>query len=99
MNCLCSGEVALLQWEDDAEVLWINGTKYSLEMHMVHQSADQKIAVVRILYRTGRSDPFLAGSDYGAERYGLRDGTRDTVCGIDIVSTVFVALVPRHLHA
>ncbi|OAY66012.1 Alpha carbonic anhydrase 7 [Ananas comosus] len=74
------GHDIMLQWEDDAGALWINGTnydlkqlhwhspsehtingqRYSLEMHMVHQSADQKIAVVGILYTTGRPDPFLA---------------------------------------
>ncbi|XP_020108570.1 alpha carbonic anhydrase 7-like [Ananas comosus] len=49
-----------LHWHSPSEHA-INGQRYSLEMHMVHQSADQKIAVVGILYKTGRSDPFIAG--------------------------------------
>ncbi|XP_010916593.1 alpha carbonic anhydrase 7 isoform X2 [Elaeis guineensis] len=38
----------------------INGRRYSLELHMVHQTADNKTAVVGILYKIGRPDPFLA---------------------------------------
>nr|CAD1826222.1 unnamed protein product [Ananas comosus var. bracteatus] len=49
-----------LHWHSPSEHA-INGQRYFLEMHMVHQSADQKIAVVGILYRTGRPDPFIAG--------------------------------------
>ncbi|XP_077213427.1 alpha carbonic anhydrase 4-like [Tasmannia lanceolata] len=38
----------------------INGTRYDLELHMVHQSIDGKIAVVGILYSIGLPDPFLS---------------------------------------
>ncbi|CAL9106380.1 unnamed protein product [Musa acuminata var. zebrina] len=74
------GHDIMLKWEDEAGVIWINGTKYalkqlhwhspsehtingrrySLELHMVHESADKNIAVVGILYKMGRHDPFLA---------------------------------------
>ncbi|XP_020108579.1 alpha carbonic anhydrase 7-like [Ananas comosus] len=84
------GHDIMLQWEDDAGALWINGTtydlkqlhwhspsehtingqRYSLEMHMVHQSADQKIAVVGILYTTGRPDPFLARMESYIKKIG-----------------------------
>ncbi|RWW35712.1 hypothetical protein BHE74_00059322, partial [Ensete ventricosum] len=33
--------------------------RFSLEMHMVHQSADNKTAVVGILYKAGLPDPFI----------------------------------------
>ncbi|KAB2630935.1 bifunctional monodehydroascorbate reductase and carbonic anhydrase nectarin-3-like [Pyrus ussuriensis x Pyrus communis] len=39
----------------------INGVRYDLELHMVHQSADQNnIAVVAFLYEVGQPNPFLS---------------------------------------
>ncbi|XP_027077177.1 bifunctional monodehydroascorbate reductase and carbonic anhydrase nectarin-3-like [Coffea eugenioides] len=38
----------------------INGKRYDLEAHLVHQSSDGKIAVIGILYKIGRPDPFLS---------------------------------------
>ncbi|PWA86778.1 alpha carbonic anhydrase 7 [Artemisia annua] len=37
----------------------INGQRFDLELHIVHQSADEKIAVVGILYEIGSPDSFL----------------------------------------
>ncbi|EMS55408.1 Bifunctional monodehydroascorbate reductase and carbonic anhydrase nectarin-3 [Triticum urartu] len=37
----------------------VNGRRYSLELHMVHLSADNKTAVIGILYKIGRRDHFL----------------------------------------
>ncbi|KAG7027647.1 Alpha carbonic anhydrase 4, partial [Cucurbita argyrosperma subsp. argyrosperma] len=37
-----------------------NGTRHVLELHMVHQSQDNKTAVIGILYKYGRPDPFLS---------------------------------------
>ncbi|CAN0916408.1 Alpha carbonic anhydrase 7 [Linum grandiflorum] len=37
----------------------INGKKYAMEAHMVHESSDGKVAVVGILYTIGRPDSFL----------------------------------------
>lgn len=48
-----------VHWHSPSEHT-INGRRYSLELHMVHQSADNKTAVVGILYTIGRPDPFLA---------------------------------------
>ncbi|WOK94152.1 alpha carbonic anhydrase 7 [Canna indica] len=48
-----------LHWHSPSEHT-INGHRYALEMHMVHQSSDNKTAVVGILYTVGRPDPFLA---------------------------------------
>ncbi|XWS59075.1 hypothetical protein CRYUN_Cryun08bG0091100 [Craigia yunnanensis] len=36
-----------------------NGTRLPLEVHMVHRSAQNRTAVVAILYRYGLPDPFL----------------------------------------
>ncbi|KAI3683526.1 hypothetical protein L1987_84032 [Smallanthus sonchifolius] len=38
----------------------INGRRFNLELHLVHQSIDKKVAVVGILYKIGRPDSFLA---------------------------------------
>ncbi|KAI7750275.1 hypothetical protein M8C21_009777 [Ambrosia artemisiifolia] len=38
----------------------INGRRFNLELHLVHQSMDKKFAVVGILYKIGRHDSFLA---------------------------------------
>ncbi|KAG1334682.1 alpha carbonic anhydrase 7 [Cocos nucifera] len=48
-----------LHWHSPSEHT-INGHRYSLELHMVHQTTDNKTAVVGILYKIGRPDPFLA---------------------------------------
>ncbi|URE13459.1 carbonic anhydrase [Musa troglodytarum] len=47
-----------LHWHSPSEHS-INRRRFSLEMHMVHQSADNKTAVVGILYKTGLPDPFI----------------------------------------
>ncbi|GLJ05636.1 hypothetical protein SUGI_0021910 [Cryptomeria japonica] len=46
-------------WHSPAEHT-VNGKRYPLEMHLVHESEDNKIAVVGILYTYGRPDTFLA---------------------------------------
>ncbi|XP_072979451.1 alpha carbonic anhydrase 7-like [Typha angustifolia] len=48
-----------VHWHSPSEHT-INGRRYSLEVHMVHESADKKAAVVGILYKIGRQDSFLA---------------------------------------
>ncbi|ONK75669.1 uncharacterized protein A4U43_C03F19300 [Asparagus officinalis] len=52
-----------LHWHAPSEHS-INGVRYSLELHMVHQSADKKIAVVGIMYKIGRPDPLLAKMEH-----------------------------------
>ncbi|XP_065867661.1 alpha carbonic anhydrase 7-like [Euphorbia lathyris] len=37
----------------------VNGDRYALELHMVHESKDGKYAVVGIMYKIGRPDSFL----------------------------------------
>ncbi|KAJ4725082.1 Alpha carbonic anhydrase [Melia azedarach] len=38
----------------------INGQRFALEGHLVHESSDGKVAVVGIMYKIGRPDSFLA---------------------------------------
>lgn len=37
----------------------INGQRFAMELHLVHQSKDKKIAVIGLLYDIGHSNPFL----------------------------------------
>lgn len=71
-----------LHWHSPSEHS-INGRRYSLELHMVHESADKKIAVIGIMYKIGRPDPLLSKlEDYikklgeemeGEEKVGIVD--------------------------
>ncbi|KAH9625187.1 hypothetical protein KSS87_001872 [Heliosperma pusillum] len=38
----------------------IMGQRFDLELHMVHQSNDNKTAVIGLLYKFGKPDPFLS---------------------------------------
>lgn len=38
----------------------LNDTRYKLEVHLVHNSSRGQLAVIAILYKLGRPDPFLA---------------------------------------
>ncbi|MBA0603671.1 hypothetical protein Gorai_003808, partial [Gossypium raimondii] len=53
-------EYALQQchWHSPSEHT-INGRRFDLEAHLVHEGADGKIAVIGIMYKIGRPDPFL----------------------------------------
>ncbi|KAJ0970354.1 hypothetical protein J5N97_023231 [Dioscorea zingiberensis] len=60
-NLLINGTVYFLKqvhWHSPSEHA-INGTRYALEAHMVHQSQNKKIAVIGIIYKIGTADPFL----------------------------------------
>lgn len=48
-----------IHWHSPSEHT-VNGTSYAMEGHMVHKSADSGIAVIGILYKIGRPDPFIA---------------------------------------
>ncbi|MQM14710.1 hypothetical protein Taro_047645 [Colocasia esculenta] len=38
----------------------INGRRFEMEVHLVHQSRENKTAVLGIMYKRGRPDPFLS---------------------------------------
>ncbi|CAH1441635.1 unnamed protein product [Lactuca virosa] len=48
-----------LHWHTPTEHT-INGRRFNLELHLVHQSKNRRIAVVGILYKIGRRDSFLS---------------------------------------
>ncbi|RVX09642.1 Alpha carbonic anhydrase 4 [Vitis vinifera] len=45
-------------WHSPSEHTF-NGSRYNLELHVIHLSSDEKIAVIGITYKYGRADPFL----------------------------------------
>ncbi|KAG5566690.1 hypothetical protein RHGRI_002296 [Rhododendron griersonianum] len=52
-------ELKQCHWHSPSEHS-INGRRYDLEFHMVHESKDQRVAVIGIIFKIGRSDPFLS---------------------------------------
>ncbi|XVE75563.1 hypothetical protein DITRI_Ditri12bG0103600 [Diplodiscus trichospermus] len=46
-------------WHSPSEHTF-NGTRYPLELHIVHSSAQKRTAVVAILYQYGQPDPFIS---------------------------------------
>ncbi|XP_031474278.1 alpha carbonic anhydrase 8-like [Nymphaea colorata] len=51
----------------------INGTRFDLELHMVHESDKGEISVVAILYRYGQHDDFLAKFMHAITTVGTTD--------------------------
>ncbi|KAF2571334.1 hypothetical protein F2Q70_00001569 [Brassica cretica] len=47
-----------LHWHSPSEHT-INGRRFALELHMVHESLNGSLAVVTVLYKIGRPDSFL----------------------------------------
>ncbi|KAK3123640.1 hypothetical protein QOZ80_8AG0633970 [Eleusine coracana subsp. coracana] len=47
-----------IHWHSPSEHT-VNGRRYDMELHLVHQSAENKAAVVGLLYELGSSDGFL----------------------------------------
>ncbi|XP_062192624.1 alpha carbonic anhydrase 7-like [Phragmites australis] len=80
-----------LHWHSPTEHT-VDGRRYDMELHMVHESAENKAAVIGILYEIGRHDAFLhklepfirriADRRDKEERIGVVDprGTRGTAC-------------------
>ncbi|KAJ4822291.1 Alpha carbonic anhydrase 7 [Turnera subulata] len=48
-----------VHWHSPSEHT-LNGKRFVLELHMVHESKDGKVAVVGIMYKIGRPDSFLS---------------------------------------
>ncbi|XP_049936148.1 alpha carbonic anhydrase 7-like isoform X2 [Nymphaea colorata] len=71
-------ELKQLHWHSPSEHS-INGTRYQLELHMVHESREGDVAVVGILYKLGRPDSFLAKLMHVISRV---DPTQEEAIGI-----------------
>ncbi|KAL4560891.1 hypothetical protein LXL04_033047 [Taraxacum kok-saghyz] len=71
-----------LHWHTPAEHT-INGRRFNLELHMVHQSRHGKIAVVAILYKIGRPDSFLSQLEPYLKALSSTKGVEKSVGVID----------------
>ncbi|KAG6520577.1 hypothetical protein ZIOFF_017634 [Zingiber officinale] len=76
-----------LHWHSPSEHT-INGRRFSLELHMVHQSADNSTAVVGILYTIGRHDPFLSNIERQIQMIADKHEAEEAVGMVD----------PRHIR-
>lgn len=71
-----------LHWHSPSEHS-INGRRFAMELHMVHESSDKRFAVVSIIYKFGTPDSFLAeleepihairNTKHGEEDVGIMD--------------------------
>ncbi|KAG9441556.1 hypothetical protein H6P81_017410 [Aristolochia fimbriata] len=52
-------ELKQCHWHSPSEHT-INGRRFDLEAHLVHESTDNKVAVIGIMYKIGRPDTFLS---------------------------------------
>ncbi|EOA25439.1 hypothetical protein CARUB_v10018775mg [Capsella rubella] len=51
----------------------VNGTRYDLELHMVHTSAGGRTAVIGVLYKLGKPNEFLAKLLNGIKSVGTKE--------------------------
>lgn len=66
-----------LHWHSPSEHS-IDGKRFDLELHMVHVSADKKPAVIGIMYKIGRPDPFLAElEEYIRKLRNIKEGEEE----------------------
>ncbi|XP_022143845.1 alpha carbonic anhydrase 7-like [Momordica charantia] len=81
-SILVNGVVYNLQqihWHSPTEHT-VNGKRFDLELHMVHQTPDNKIAVVGQLYQIGQPDPFVAQLSVGIS--GMIDQMQEKKMGV-----------------
>ncbi|XVE59073.1 hypothetical protein DITRI_Ditri05aG0015600 [Diplodiscus trichospermus] len=72
-------EYALQQchWHSPSEHT-INSRRFDLELHLVHESADGQFAVIGIIYKIGRPDPFLSSlTNHLAAITDITEGERE----------------------
>ncbi|KAM7259736.1 hypothetical protein ACFE04_015477 [Oxalis oulophora] len=67
-----------IHWHSPSEHT-IDGKRFDLEAHMVHQSSDGKVAVIGILYTIGQPDNFLASLE--DDLLLIIDGNEESVVG------------------
>ncbi|CAN8232417.1 unnamed protein product, partial [Cochlearia groenlandica] len=65
-------KLAQCHWHSPSEHT-INGTRYDLELHMVHTSAQGQTAVIGVLYRLGKPDEFLTKLLSGIKSVGKEE--------------------------
>ncbi|KAK9124125.1 hypothetical protein Sjap_013727 [Stephania japonica] len=80
-------ELRQLHWHSPSEHT-INGNRFDLEAHLVHVSADNRTAVIGVMYDIGRSDPLLSE---------LEEKIRTSLAGDKTIENVGV-IDPRHVR-
>ncbi|KAL4560890.1 hypothetical protein LXL04_033046 [Taraxacum kok-saghyz] len=83
-----------LHWHTPSEHT-INGRRFNLEVHMVHQSTDGKIAVVGIMYKTGRPDSLLSMME---PYFKALSSTRDVEKSVGIIDPREIKLGSRKYY-
>ncbi|KAJ0970352.1 hypothetical protein J5N97_023229 [Dioscorea zingiberensis] len=73
----------------------VNGKRFALEAHLVHQSTDGKIAVVGIMYKIGRPDSFLKELEDRINEIGV---TRENGIEVGKVDPRHVKIGSRKYH-
>ncbi|XP_058760176.1 alpha carbonic anhydrase 7-like [Vicia villosa] len=71
-----------LHWHSPSEHT-IDGKRFDLELHLVHQTPSEKIAVIGILYKIGTPDPFLSLLKKDLEAISKSNGAEREVGKID----------------
>ncbi|KAI7750280.1 hypothetical protein M8C21_009782 [Ambrosia artemisiifolia] len=61
----------------------INGQRFNLELHLVHQSTNDKFAVVGVLYKLGHNDSFIAKIEPYLQALASTKGVNKSVGIID----------------
>ncbi|XP_062172996.1 alpha carbonic anhydrase 7-like [Alnus glutinosa] len=73
----------------------VNGQRFALEAHMLHESSDGKISVVGILYKIGRPDSFLSSL---MDHLAAITDTREEVIAAGIVNPKNIKIGSRKYY-
>ncbi|KAF8654430.1 hypothetical protein HU200_061613 [Digitaria exilis] len=70
-----------MHWHSPTEHT-IDGRRYDMELHLVHESAEKKAAVIAILYEVGDHDPFLHELEDDIKRIADRRDDKEESVGV-----------------
>ncbi|VVA90454.1 unnamed protein product [Arabis nemorensis] len=75
-------ELQQLHWHSPSEHT-VNGRRFALELHMVHEGKNGRMAVVTVLYKIGRADTFLRMLEKALEGIAVMEEAEKNVRIID----------------
>ncbi|KAI3407519.1 uncharacterized protein J3R85_020915 [Psidium guajava] len=73
----------------------VNGRRFNLELHMVHESPEGEVAVVGVMYKFGKPDTFLSSMTDHIERIAC---THDVQRAIGIVNPNYIKIGCRRYY-
>ncbi|XP_022765998.1 alpha carbonic anhydrase 4-like [Durio zibethinus] len=76
-------EVVQCHWHSPSEHTF-GGTRYDLEIHIVHQNAQNQITVISMVFQIGQADPFLSSLLSSIESIGGGEKDLGNVNPVDI---------------